>query len=344
MLGRRRPQFLPTRKARGAVEGLLRLCEKVPLFREVLRPQQEVEESDVPLTLVMPLHEKDFWIVPYALSHAKKNVRHPITEIVVVSAASERIEKWAREQGLRWIDEDTVLPLKREEVGERMPAHAGTRKNWIFQQLIKLSMDELVSTEAFLIIDADTLLLAPRVFKKGETIWMDYSHERNLLYLKGYRELLGLRASLFISYVCHHMFCEKRILKELKEKITEHTGERWDEAIIALADSSMWSEREKTTFPFNYFSEYETYGNFSLRFYDDVRTRYFRNHAAKEYSPQRMTPEEYVATLPGFFQWASFHSYHDYEGLEEVENPEMAKGVRDRESILFALLIIFPDK
>ena len=313
MIWRRRPQILPTRKARGAFEGVLRLLEKIPLFREAMRPLQEVTESDIPLTLVIPLHPKDIWIAPYALKYALKNVGHPIEEVVVVSEPSAEVDRWVKEEGLRWVNENEVLDYGKEDLRARLPEHAHGRGGWIFQQLLKYSVDSYIDTEAFLILDADTLLLAPRVFKAGETVWMDYSHERNMLYLKSYRELLGQKAGFLVSFVCHHMFGERHILRALKDRIETHTGEPWDQAIIALAGSSMWSGKDKSTRPFNYFSEYETYGNYSQKFYEDVRARYFRNHAAKEYSPAQMTPDEYVATIPAFFQWASFHSYHGYD-------------------------------
>ena len=313
---KRSPQVFPTRKARGLFETSLRLLERVPLIRDMTASQQEVSWSDVPLSIVIPLHPKDFWIASYAVKYARRNVRHPVEEVIVISRRSDLILDWVKKEGLRWVDEDSVLRFSKNEVEAQLPEHASLRSSWIFQQLLKFSVDDIVKTDAFLILDADTLLLAPRVFKKDETIWMDYSHERNMLYLKSYNYLLGEKASVFISFVCHHMFAEKQILQALKKKIESQTGKLWDQAIINLASLDLWALKEKETRPFNYFSEYETYGNFAQGWYSDVRTRYFRNHAAKEYDPNGASPDEYVAALPKFFRWASFHSYHGYKGAE----------------------------
>ena len=306
----RTPQILPTRKVRGLVESTMRFLERVPVLGRVLEVSVPEEDSDVPLTIMVPIHRKDLWIAPAAVRYALKNVRHPVEEVVVVSRDEESIRAWADADGLRWVNEETILNYTADDIAARLPKHAQDRSRWIFQQLIKFGVEKLIKTEAFLVIDSDTLLLAPKVFKNRETVWIDYSHERNLLYLKGYRELLGEKPGSWVSFVCHHMFAEKKVIDSLKARIEEHTGKKWDDAIVELASSEVWNEGEKEMRPFNYFSEFETYLNFARDFYPEVRTRYFRNHSARGFVPGEVDLDAYVAQLPRFFQWASFHSYH----------------------------------
>lgn len=313
------PQLLPTERARGLFEGSLRFLEKIPGVKCLLRPRQSVKRSEVPISLVIPLHPKDIWVAPTCLEFARKNLSHPITEVVIVSKDAPEIQAWVKKEGLRWVDEGKVLSGIEKPSQISLPEQAAGLESWVFQQLIKLAADNFVESECFLILDSDTLLLAPRVFKSKDELWLDYSHERNLLYLKGYEALLGSRAGSLVSFVCHHMFGEKKILGELKSAIESKTGQDWSQAILNLVSSEVWTEKEKLIRPFNFFSEYETYGNYCKNHYRRVKVRYFRNHGAKEFRPSQMTPKEYVATLPTYFKWASFHSYYGYEGLEKLK-------------------------
>ena len=313
-MSRRRPQVLPTRYIRGFTHSALRLLDRLPLSDLVLRPKQSVESSEEPVTIVLPLHAKDMWIAPFALKFAKKNIRHPVKDILVISARDRSILEWTEQHQIRHVDENHVLGYRKAQVEECMPEHARGRGGWVFQQLLKFAADQYVETPGFLVLDSDTLLLQPWVFKSGQHLWVDFSHERNLLYLRSYRKLLGDSPVKALSLVCHHMFIEKEVLSALKQRIESKAGCRWDQAIIALADDPAWTPEDKKRQPFNYFSEYETYGNFACSLaHRSVRLSYFRNHSAKEYSPKSGSPEHYVKTLPKFFKWASFHSYYQYD-------------------------------
>lgn len=317
MSKRKRPQILPTRAIRPLVEKILRWGDRIPSLAALIQGYIPKEHSEVPLTLVMPLHPKDLWIAPLAIKYAQKNVFHPIVETLVISAADEGIQEWVSRDGLTWVNENDVLGYSKEEVKVRLPERLHYRAGWIFQQLLKLGIVERLKTEAFLVIDSDTLLLQPKIFLSDGLLRLGYSHERNLLYRKSYRKLLGETCSSLPSHVTHYMFGERKIVQELRKAIENQSGKKWDQAIIEVADSSIWTEKEKKIRPFNYFSEYEAYANFSLAFYSRVKKNYFRSHAGKEFDPQVETPEQYLERLPRFFHWASFHSYYGFEHASE---------------------------
>lgn len=309
----KRPQLLPTRRLRSFVEKLIRLLDRLPLVGPFIRGPEPTERSEVALTLVIPLHPKDLWIASHAVSFARENLWHPIEEILVVSPRDEEIQAWIEKANLVWVAESEVLNYSKKYVEDSLPESLQDRSGWIFQQLLKFGLVSRIKTEAFLVIDADTLLLRPKVFLQDGVPHLGYSHERNLLYQKSYRYLLGQRCRSLRSYVTHFMFGEKTIVKELLDCIEKKSGKPWDQTIIDLATSEIWTERERSIWPFNYFSEYETYANFSLGHYKKVKRAYFRNHGAREYDPRIEGVSDYVSRLPVFFQWASFHSYYDYQ-------------------------------
>ena len=310
MARNRWPQLYPTQIFGRLLEKALRCLEQIPGVATWLAPRRHNERSEEELTLVMTLQPKDLWIAREAVGFAQKNVLHPIREILIMSPADAEVSSWAEAAGYRWVDEKEVATLSLQEVREALPPHAANRDTWIYQQLLKMAADTLVKTENYLILDADTLLLKPRVFKNGETRWLDYSHERNLLYLKSYRELLGRKARFWPSYVCHHLFVEKEHLTALKAELKVVTGLAWDRAIVAVAESGPWSPKEKGINPFNFFSEYELYNNWLLRQDGEFHFQYFRNYAARGYDPKTLQIEKLVESLPSFYQWASFHSYY----------------------------------
>lgn len=304
------PQLYPTQRLSGLFETVLRGLDRVPWIRDRIVGPEALEFSQEELSVVMPLHPKDLWIAKHAVRYARKFIAHPITEILILSPADPEIAKWVKEEGLRWIPEERYCPMSIAEIREALPDHAKNRDKWIFQQLLKLSADQFVRGENFLLLDGDTLLLKKKLFKKEEQRWIDFSHERNKLYLKAFRSLTGLKHYSRVSFVCHHLFVEKTILAELKKQIESQSGVAWFTAIVELANRPVWSERDKTVFPFNYFSEYETYANWVKLKAGGASSHYFWNHAARGYDGRTLDIDSYVENLPQAYQWASFHSYY----------------------------------
>lgn len=304
---RRKPQLYPTRHLRSVFEVLLKIQDFV--FGKQENRKNQVE-SQIPVSVLIPIHPKDLWIGRYSVKYLKKNLLHPISEILIVSPYDEEIKEWCREEGLEWLDESESVDWTLEQLGERLPEWAQNRKGWLFQQLIKLSADKLCKEEHILVLDADTLLVKERSFIVNGEVSLDYSHERNLLYLKSYRHLIGEAPSSWVSFVTHYMFMEKTILTQLKERIQSHCGASWDEAIVALGSDEIWTTRENEVYPFNFFSEYEIYGNFSKKVHGRVKSKYFRNFSVSGFDEKKIDVDLIAEQLPSFYYWASFHSYN----------------------------------
>lgn len=274
-------------------------------------PHRDVVMSEIPLSIVVPLHEKDHEIARYVIRSARANVRHPIADVAVVSAPSREAIQLCRELKCRFVDETTVLDCSISHLRAELANNGYLRWQWVFQQLLKLSAPNYIETEALLVIDADTLLLKPRHFLRHGVLHQQFSHERNPAYFATAERLLGLRSRTQVSRVCHHMFAERSILQRMHADIERHTGLHWIEAILDNADPRHWTDSGLPTTPPNFFSEFETYGLYSRSFYDRIRRRYMFNYGAEEFV-RGSDVDNFVDQLPHIFKSASFHSYFEY--------------------------------
>jgi len=278
----------------------------------VINPAENTSSNSLePVHLVILVHPKDSSKLPHCLEFARANIAHPISETTLIGPENATLIKLANEHSAQFIAEDQALPISATEVKDQLLNAGFELWTWIYQQLLKLNVDTVLSGDNFLIIDCDTLLLKRTVFKKGGQLVQQFSHERNHLYLKAYRELLGSLQPYRFSFVTHFMFSERRILKDFRNTIEEKTGKHWVKAILDLADSSIWDADERSQKPFNFFSEYEAYGNFArAHYYPKAKTRYFFNHGATNYDAKKESPDQYAKRCPKIYRWVSFHGYY----------------------------------
>ncbi len=191
---------------------------------------------------------------------------HPIRAIYVVAPLTENIINVCRQLGLHLIDESSVLPIQRHQISY-FPKGID-RRGWIFQQLLKLSADEICSSDHILVIDSDTLLIRPQTFIKGPYTILNCADEYHLPYFTCYERLIQEKPTSPFSFVCHHMLFERSKLKHLKAHIEGLHQSPWYQAIIDKAEHGEVSG----------FSEYETYGNFFISHYpDEFLLLYFFN-------------------------------------------------------------------
>jgi hypothetical protein len=200
------------------------------------------------IDILIPVIEKDLETLPFVIQGVKKYVRHPIGQIIIVAPRSKRIMTFCHQKKCIFIDENSVLPIRKNTIKYRTTRWSG----WILQQLLKLSGDQLCSQHFFLVIDADTVLIRPHIFRRNQkTVFYCRNWSRNE-YFKTYRRLLGKKAASRLSFVNHYMLFEKSKLQQLKRAIETRHKTSWYSAILKSINKSK---------PFG-FSEFETYGNF----------------------------------------------------------------------------------
>jgi hypothetical protein len=202
------------------------------------------------IDILIPAIEKDLGTLPHVIDALRKHVQHPIGQILIVSPRKPGILALCRAKGLRFVDEDTVLPITKKDIHYR--SKRWERSGWLYQQLLKLGGAKLVSADYYLVVDADTVLIRPHTFRTGgKTVFYcrDWSQPE---YFVTYKKLMGKKASGPSSFVTHYMLFEKAKVGELKRAIEARHGVSWYKAIIR----SMNRTKQFA------FSEFETYGNF----------------------------------------------------------------------------------
>ncbi len=202
------------------------------------------------IDVLIPAIEKDLRTLPFVVSGVLKNVKHPIGEIIIVAPRNKKIMALCHRKKWKFVDENSVLPITKNDIHYR--TKRWNRSNWLFQQLLKLNGDKLCSQNFFLVIDADTVLIRPHIFRINQkTVFYcrNWSHKE---YFTAYKKLLGKQATSPLSFVTHYMLFEKSKLKRLKQAIASRHHTSWYSAIIKSVNKSS-----------NFgFSEFETYGNF----------------------------------------------------------------------------------
>jgi len=203
-----------------------------------------------PIDVLIPAIEKDLATLPHVIDSVRKYVKHPIREIIIVAPRKQRIISLCARKGCKFVHENTVLPITKNNI--RYQSKTWNRSGWLYQQLLKLGGDKVCSSNYYLVIDADTVLIRPHVFKVGNKTVFYCRNWSQKEYFNTYKKLMGRSPSARSSFVTHYMLFDKLKVKQLKQAIASKHKCSWYSAIMKSMNKSK---------PFA-FSEFETYGNF----------------------------------------------------------------------------------
>jgi len=237
------------------------------------------------LDAIVPFHIKDIGTIEWCLKGLKQNPDIGNIYVVCSCKYSNLVESF----GVGFLDENQVVP------GLKADSSVSKRWGWYFQQIIKLAMADLVETDYYLVVDADTVFLRPVNFfnKSGKPLYAIGS-EYHLPYFKTIKELLNFTPKREYSFIAHHMIFNRHLVIEMREKFKKH--EWWFDNILSMANSSN---------SISLFSEYETYGHFAKEFYPDeinIRQLKWSNFAIEP-------NEKIIRRLSRYYDYSSFHFY-----------------------------------
>jgi hypothetical protein len=237
---------------------------KFRLSLRVLRSSPEAIE------VAIPAIAKDLEVLPHTVASLRKNLRHPIVAIKIISPNDQQIIDFCAANNCQFVDETTVLPITFRDIDYK--PQGKDRSKWILQQLLKLGISTQVSTENYLIWDADTLLLRPQAFVKNGVFEFDVSDESHTPYYWAHVRLLGRTPPGPMSFVSHHALANVKIMTEMFKEIEAKHGAPWWKAYIAAADHSDYSG----------IADYETYGNYVFEKYPkQMVISYWHNYSAR---------------------------------------------------------------
>lgn len=204
-------------------------------------------EIQTSLTILIPCTSKDFSILPTVIEAAHKNVRNPITEIVIVTP--DKGSNIGVLEGVRILHDDSILnaPEVRKILGD-----LDLRSSWINQQLIKILFCLQGNAENVLVLDADTVLTKQKYFISGKIQILSFAYEYHEPYMRQLSEFRKDIHDCGLTFVTHHQLWQKDIVEEI------WGGDKLFEWLSSLDQTEL-----------SPISEYHTYGLFIYNYYSD---------------------------------------------------------------------------
>lgn len=198
------------------------------------------------IDVVFLCSEKNLPTIRYTIDAVKGLVMHPIHKIYLICPESEKLQAVAQEKDCEFVEETKIIP----------PLARGNPPP-LKQQLIRLNIDTISTTDYFLVVDADTILLQTQIFlREGKALFNAFNNYK-LEHKTIVESLLGLKKYYNLGFHASYMFFDKSKLKAMKDRLESIHKKPWQDV---LNNPEMTHED---------FSEYEMYANFVLAFFPD---------------------------------------------------------------------------
>ena len=227
--------------------------QKIPYaLRQIVslaQPSDPLRGAILPtIDIVIPCHIKDFDNLPLVIQGAKAGVSNPIGKIKLITPEYLSLELQIRFPDCLVSTDESVLGADLvKSINEFVPKEG---RGWVIQQVIKFRMAIMSEQVATLILDADTVLLSPKIWLNSEgTQILCIANEYHLPYKKHIHKVFGGKTHL-LSFVTHHQLMQRDFVRE----IFGQNGK----GLIEWVKAADFSE----SFPI---SEYETYGEWMLK-------------------------------------------------------------------------------
>lgn len=272
-------------------EDLFRVCRDFDINNTL--PADEIT-IDVAICCI----DKDEQVLDSCIRGVKNYVEHKIKNIYLIAPKhSKAIQKISSQEGCILIDEDSILPIQKSDIDYTVKGK--DRSGWLFQQFLKLHLDLISDSENVFVIDADTVLIKPKVLISKKKTVFDIADEYHDAYFKTIGKLLDYKKYMKVSCVSHMMILNRKILKDLRKKVEQHTGKDFIYSIVDLIDCNETS----------FFSEFELYANYFIStFPREFRLRYWRNCSLPSKNIDKHTFFEKLYS-PSKINSISYHSY-----------------------------------
>jgi hypothetical protein len=236
-------------------------------------------------------------VLQLTIESIRKYVANPLETLwILTPRASTAVRAMAGRTGCRVVDDSFILPFPKRL--KRLIVRDTDRSGWLYQQLLKLCLNEALNIQDCIVVDADTVFIRPCAWHTNGRMILRCSDELHRPYYDVYERLLGEQTQRNISFVAHNMLFNRDTVARLKRAIESYCGTDWASAILNRID---WSEPSG-------FSEYETYGHYLYSHNpQNVSLTYWNNLALarKAIEPLRNLSMRYSSV----YESISFHHY-----------------------------------
>lgn len=212
------------------------------------------------IELLIVAARKDFHKIKYVVSAALESSLNPIDHIALVVPDNDMSDLITTFDKMPL--HASVIPESKyldKNISESIRQKFGARSGWFIQQFIKVSYAQQSQSQGVLVLDADTLLLARR-------IWLDRDSSQPLMPTYEFNEpyyfflqKIFPGESIFLnSFVAHHMLIQPRILIEALDFVCDNNLLKLWHLVVKYADLNSSSP---------ICIDYELYAQWLLRFH-----------------------------------------------------------------------------
>jgi hypothetical protein len=206
------------------------------------------------MDVFIPAHSKDLAVLPWCVQGLRRYLAPAPSRIVLIPDRSDALPPaTARRLGVEVLPESAFTDLTPVAQMPRIVVKSKFRSGWYFQQFLKWEARRWARGPRYLVMDADTVLIAPLVVEEeasGRPI-LDQGCQYHLPYFATYAKLFGAVPPPLPSFIINYMAFDVAWLDEMIASIHQRfPGRHWHATILDLIDREEMSS----------FSEFETYG------------------------------------------------------------------------------------
>lgn len=262
------------------------------------------DNNPPPIDLLLVTKSEDINLLKTVIEHAIKNCMNRISKIIIVVPSIEvkrvkkETSKLATEVNIEVRDEEVVIPKKiRDKLRVEFPILYG----WVLAQFLKIWTVADSDSQGVLVLDADTILLSPRVYLSTEDrqVLMPSNeyHQPYYNFLHNYGSYFG---DLQDSFISHHMLMQPKYAREALEV--------WKNSIDLMADSvcENYDKFEKNPFCvcFEVYAQYMVH-----RHNDKILLAKWGNLSVKRPDDFGISLKDITTYYSGKFHSISMHSW-----------------------------------
>lgn len=208
------------------------------------------------IDIVIPTISKDFSLIDDVIKSLSK-INHEINKIYIVAPVKPEIIEYCNKNNLNFIDEKTVLGYGKDVIDYKV--NGTDRSGWIFQQLLKLSCEDIVEMDNYFILDSDTLIVDNFSLIKNDKFIFYQNTEWHEPYFRTFKKIFGYVSKNSLSFTSHMMIFNREMLKSMKKELETKYNKSWDKVYLSTIDTNESS----------CVSDYDNYANWVLCNYQD---------------------------------------------------------------------------
>lgn len=213
--------------------------------------------------VIVPMTKDNLPVFQMNIQWMKKHL--DCKRIIVIGA--EGLREDSQKLGAEFLNEDEICAgMTLGKVKEYMTMRTGkaARSGWYFQQFLKFGYAYLCKDEYYIVWDSDTVPLHPISHMQNEKPVFTKKEEMEPPYFETLDRLFAgeVKRCGDYSFICENMIFSVAVMKEMLNNLMQQpqlSGDSfWERILSAVSDENL---------PGSGFSEFETYGNYVMKYH-----------------------------------------------------------------------------